>query len=79
MLENFHYFGHFKGGNRTVPVPPVLHSEKKQFRLSGDELKRFNEHKLYSKSDESKFIKQLIKEALDKRESDNWREEVSEW
>ena len=78
-MSDFYPYPHYsKMKNKGVSTSVVLRSEKKQFRLSGEELKRFNEHKFYSKLDESKFIKQLITEALDKREADSWMEEVKD-
>lgn len=46
--------------------------------MSGDLLKQFREHKSYSGIDESKFVRTLIKEALDKREADSWVEEIKD-
>ena len=47
--------------------------------MSGSLLKKFNEHLYYEQDDNrSKFIKILIKEALEKRESESWEKELQE-
>lgn len=77
-MEFDYHYGRYKRRNNVVVQSNVLHSEKKQFRLSGEELERFEEHKTYSGIDESKFIRLLIKEALDKRDKELWEREVAE-
>ena len=47
----------------------------------GDEgmLKRQEKKAERTKFTESEFIRVLIKEAIEKRESENWQEETKEW
>jgi len=77
-LDFTHYYGKHKGKTISVVQPNVLHT-KKQFRLSGELLKKFNEHKSYSDLTESEFIRELIQETITKREGGSWEKEISEW
>ena len=70
---------YFKRKNKAVVQSSVLQSKKKQFRISGKDLKQFEDHFYYAEENESLFIKTLIKEALDKRESDMWEEELKDF
>lgn len=72
-----YYYGHFKDKNKSVAKQNVAHKTIRA-RMSGDLLKQFREHKSYSGIDESKFVRTLIKEALDKREADSWVEEIKD-
>lgn len=74
-MEFTHYHGRFKNKSKDVASRIVAHKTLRS-RCSGELLKRFNEHKYYSKQTESDFLRTLITEALDKRDADSWAEEV---
>ena len=78
-MDNYaftHYYGRHK---KRVVQPNVVQFKKEQFRMSGDLLKKFDQHLYYEQDDNrSKFIKTLIKEALEKRESESWEKELQE-
>ena len=76
-MEFTHYYGRHKHHNKTVAQTSVAQKTIRA-RMSGGRLARFERHKNYSGLDESKFLRQLIDEALNKRESDSWQEETKE-
>lgn len=77
-MEFTHYYGRFQRKNLVVVQKTVLQKRKLQCRLSGDHLKRFDDHKKYSGQDESAFIRTLIDEALTAREEKTWQQECKE-
>lgn len=78
-MEYYPYYKKRGYKNKGVVQPNVVQSEKKQFRVSGKGLKQFNDHfRECEHRNESLFIKELIKEALDNREKLSWAEEVED-
>lgn len=79
MYEFYPYKHYPKVKKQPLANQSVAHRTIRA-RCSGELLKRFDEHKFYSpqRYNESEFIKVLIKEALDKRDAENWQKEVEE-
>lgn len=77
MFDFRPYPNYSKIKRSTVASTSVAHRTLRA-RCSGELLKKFNEHKFYSKQTESEFLRTLIKEALNKREADSWAEEVKD-
>jgi len=76
MYEFYPYKHYSKIKNNSVTNPNMLHKTVRA-RISGDLLKQFREYKSYSGMNEGKFLRTLIKEALNKREADSWAQEVA--
>lgn len=77
-MEFTHYYGKHKHHSKGVVQTTVLH-RKLQFRLSGKELKDFEEAKRQSNLNESDFIRSLIFETLENKREKSWQEEVENW
>lgn len=77
MWEFRGYCRDYKTKNNSVAQLSVAHRTLRA-RVSGDLLKKFDEHKSYSNQNESEFIRTLIKEAIEKRELESWQEEIKD-